>query len=290
MEYHGIDISHWQGKVDFNKVAKTKKYCIMKVSQKTFKDTKFEEYYEAAKDKLLLGAYIYVAATSIQEAAEEAIFSSMRLRGKNLPLGVWLDIEDPKTLGKMTVLDLKKIIYKEADILKDAGFNVGIYCSRSWYNTMFDNATKNDFKFWIASYGTNTGKYDPNSRFKPAAGVMWQHTSKGTVAGISGAVDLDVCYQDPLTLFDEKLSSKNIARPTLYKGNEKQTKTEVKYLQENLNELGFLGKDKKVLAVDGSFGTNTDFALRTFQDKYKVPPKVDGIYGNNSYKKMKELL
>ena len=73
-----------------------------------------------------------------------------------------------------------------------------------------------------------------------------------------------------------------IAKPTLQKGS---VGTEVKRLQKDLNYLGFKGSDGKKLDVDGEFGTNTFYALKSFQKKYSL--EVDGIYGNNSYKKMK---
>lgn len=75
------------------------------------------------------------------------------------------------------------------------------------------------------------------------------------------------------------------ATPNLKKGS---TGTQVKYLQECLNYLGFKGKDGKSLTVDGEFGANTEYALRAFQKKYKLT--VDGIYGSKSKAKMASLL
>lgn len=73
--------------------------------------------------------------------------------------------------------------------------------------------------------------------------------------------------------------------PNLKKGS---TGTQVRNLQECLNYLGFKGKDGKALTTDGDFGTNTEYALRAFQKKYKL--SVDGIYGSKSKAKMKKLL
>lgn len=75
------------------------------------------------------------------------------------------------------------------------------------------------------------------------------------------------------------------ATPNLNKGS---TGTQVKYLQKCLNYLGYKGKDGKTLTVDGDFGTNTEYALRALQKKYKLV--VDGIYGSNSKAKMQTLL
>lgn len=75
------------------------------------------------------------------------------------------------------------------------------------------------------------------------------------------------------------------ATPNLKKGS---TGTQVKYLQKCLAYFGFKGKDGKTLTADGDFGTNTEYALRAFQKKYKL--SADGIYGSQSKKKMQTLL
>lgn len=76
-----------------------------------------------------------------------------------------------------------------------------------------------------------------------------------------------------------------VAQPTLRKGSKGE---EVKKLQKNLKQLGFKGKDGKVLTIDGDFGTNTEYAVRQFQKKNSI--EVDGIYGNQSYNTMKKAI
>lgn len=76
-----------------------------------------------------------------------------------------------------------------------------------------------------------------------------------------------------------------VALPVLKKG---EKGSEVKLLQQDLNFLKFKGKDGKALDVDGSFGDNTEYALKAWQKKHKL--QVDGSYGKASYKKMQELL
>lgn len=86
------------------------------------------------------------------------------------------------------------------------------------------------------------------------------------------------------------------AKPTLRKSD---TGDEVRMLQRDLDHLGFVGKDGKNLSIDGDFGSNTEFALKSFQKgrtvKVGFPKKiekleVDGVYGKKSYKAMKEAL
>ena len=83
----------------------------------------------------------------------------------------------------------------------------------------------------------------------------------------------------------QKVNKPTIAKPTLRNGSKG---TQVKYLQQDLNYLGFKGADGKQLTVDGVIGNNVIYALKKFQIKYKL--SVDGVYGNKSYAKMKTLL
>ena len=83
----------------------------------------------------------------------------------------------------------------------------------------------------------------------------------------------------------KKVNKPTIAKPTLRNGSKG---TQVKYLQQDLNYLGFKGADGKQLTVDGVIGNNVIYALKKFQIKYKL--SVDGVYGDKSYAKMKALL
>lgn len=82
-----------------------------------------------------------------------------------------------------------------------------------------------------------------------------------------------------------KVNKLTIAKPTLKNGSKG---TQVKYLQQDLNYLGFKGANGKQLTVDGVIGNNVIYALKQFQIKYKL--SVDGVYGDKSYAKMKALL
>lgn len=75
------------------------------------------------------------------------------------------------------------------------------------------------------------------------------------------------------------------ASPNLKKGSRG---TQVGYLQQDLNYLGFKGKDGKTLIIDNNFGVNTDYAVRSFQKQNGLV--VDGVYGSKSKTKMKNLL
>lgn len=192
---YGIDISHWNGNIDFNKVDKD--FVIMKVSQGTHKDAKFDEYYN--KCKLPKGVYIYNKVKTVAEAVAEAQFAVKCLQSKTLEYGVWLDMEDAsmRKLGKKALSD---IINTEAVILKSAGFKVGIYCNRDWYLNVLDSASlSKQYPFWIARYpASDNGTIKENLSPKNLNGcAIWQYSSKGSVKGMSGNVDLNIEFASP---------------------------------------------------------------------------------------------
>ena len=143
---YGIDISHWNGNIDFSKV--NADFVILKLSQATHKDVKFDEYYSNCK--IPKGAYIYNKVKDLAQAKAEAEFAVKSLNGRKLEYGVWLDLEDAsmRKLGKPL---LEAIITTEADILTKAGYEVGIYCNRDWYlNVLNGERLAKTYKFWIA--------------------------------------------------------------------------------------------------------------------------------------------
>ena len=68
----------------------------------------------------------------------------------------------------------------------------------------------------------------------------------------------------------------------------KNDKRQCKLLQQNLNSLGYKGKDGNKLAVDGSFGGNTEYAVKAFQRDHDLDD--DGSYGKLTYRKMLEVM
>lgn len=173
---YGCDISHWNGNVDFSKL--NMDFVIMKVSQATYKDPRFEEYY--SKCKVPKGAYIYNKVKTLAEARAEAQFAVECLKGKNLEYGVWLDMEDSsmKKLGKKALTD---IINLEAGILRNAGFKVGIYCNRDWYLNVLESGLLSAlYPFWVARYPLlDNGTVKENLSPKALNGCkIWQYSSR----------------------------------------------------------------------------------------------------------------
>lgn len=206
-EVFGIDVSHYQGRINWEQVARdNKKFAIFKCqyeAQSHRKDETFEyNYEEAGKYGISRGVYIYIARASISDPKADANSLLAHLKGRPLEYGIWLDLED-KSLEEKGKAYIKDLVYLYSDIFIKAGYFVGIYCNRDWYIRLIAESLKQDFDFWIARYPYNDkGVYNPNSSLKPSykMAVAWQYSSKGNVAGIQTRVDLDVDYDGVVRL------------------------------------------------------------------------------------------
>lgn len=269
--YFGIDCAAWQGTIDWAKVKKAGvQFAILKVTQKNNTvESAFEQNYKGCTAQgIPVGVYRYVYAKTPAEATAEAKAIVSVLKGKKITCGVWLDMEDSsiRGIGKSA---LNAVIAAERKVLEDAGYQVGIYCNQIWYNSVLD-VDKLDLPFWIAKYGTNNGK----QQYKPVVKSKhtlwgWQYSSVGKVSGISGAVDVNVAYQNPGAV------SGGAAATLLRKGDRGEA---VKLLQQRLTICGW------ILTADGIWGDKTDSAVRGYQ--YKAGLTVDGIVGPKTQAKL----
>lgn len=196
--YRYIDVSRYQGAIDWAQVAAAGYKGAMlktvstnrKLSKRAdglYIDPTFETNYRNAKAAgLAVGVYYYTYATSKAMADAELSLLADALRGKTLEMPVAVDVEDNKfrVLGKQTLTDLTAYALKKVE---DMGFYAQLYTYTSFAKTRLymGGAALSPYDVWLADY---TGK-------TPAVTFAYnthQHTSKGSVPGISGHVDLNV--------------------------------------------------------------------------------------------------
>ena len=131
----GIDLSHHNGSVDFNKVkAAGVKFVILRCGyasqsnrNKYGKDKKFEEYYSAAKSAgLAIGTYFYSMCNSKETGKAEAEFILKTIAGKTFEYPVWLDVEEKANITSTTPENMTAAIETCLDTIKAAGYKVGI--------------------------------------------------------------------------------------------------------------------------------------------------------------------
>lgn len=206
-EAFGIDVSHHNGRIDWEQVSRSgKKFAIMKCQYEAAShriDEYFEyNYTEAGKYGIARGVYIYIARASMENPEADAKALLAKLKGRKLEYGIWLDLED-KTVDVKGKIYIRDLAFKYADIFQAAGYFCGIYCNRDWYLRLIHQELKESFDFWIARYPRNdNGLYNTQSSLKPSkdVAVAWQYSSKGNVPGIQTRVDMNVDYDGIVNL------------------------------------------------------------------------------------------
>ena len=195
---YGIDVSKWQASINWQTVKSSGKvdFVIMKAgygNQATQKDPRFEENYNGCKaNNIPCGCYWYSYAMSVAEAEREADACLKAISGKKFEYPIYLDIEEAKQfrLGRQAVSNMVNAFCKK---LEAAGYFVGVYSSKSHFDSYMNDDVKKKYTIWVAHYGvsktTYSGHYD-----------IWQKSDKGKIPGINGYVDLDECYRDFPTL------------------------------------------------------------------------------------------
>lgn len=192
MDKIGIDVSSYQGKIDWKKVkADGIEYAILKIVRKDLNpDNQFENNWNACKEAgiEIRGVYNYSYATDVVKAVKDAKAVLSILNGRKTT--VWLDVEDncQKNLGKLLI----DIVNAYAEVIKSAGLEFGVYTGQSFYNSYIKPYGGVEYPLWIARYGKNNGKMEEQYRPQIDGMVAWQYTSKGSVNGISGNVDMDI--------------------------------------------------------------------------------------------------
>lgn len=202
MKYKGIDVSKWQGDINFGRVSKNVDFVVLRIGYGMYesqKDSKFEDNYEGFKSfNVPIGVYHYSYATSVSEAKREASVVLKWLNNRKLNLPVYFDVEDKSqvNLGKNTLTKMCEAFCSE---IEKAGYWAGIYANKYFFTTYLDyKKLEEKYTIWVAQYNdsnTYSGKYD-----------MWQYTSSGKISGISGNVDMNYLYRNIFTNIDGIIS------------------------------------------------------------------------------------
>lgn len=207
--WKGIDVSDNQGVIDWAKVKSAGvQFAILRSVRRSGKaDYQFAANLAGCQAQGIPAAvYKYTYATSQQAAMEEAqqVVALLKSYGLQNNTIVWWDVEDRTTLQPLGKTVLTALIQVAQAVIEAAGYRFGIYVGLYVYNEKwFDFDQFAAVPLWVARYPSSmqkTMEYTPAEHYKPAVGRAiwgWQYSSKGKVMGINGAVDLDICYQDP---------------------------------------------------------------------------------------------
>lgn len=190
----GIDVSSWQGNIDFDKVKESGvEFAFVRVGSKWgsdgdyFLDSKFEQNMEGFnRVGIPVGVYFYSYAKNEIEAEEEARWVLDKIKPYKVDLPIAFDFEDWSNINsyKMSIYRLNNNANTFIETVEKEGYEGMLYSSLNYMNRIWKNEYKN---IWVAHY-TNNADYEGIYNF-------WQFTSAGAVDGINGYVDLNVMYK-----------------------------------------------------------------------------------------------
>lgn len=257
MKPNCIDVSTWNGAVDYHKVkAAGVKAVIIRAgfgNSASQVDNRFEQNYKSAKAAgLSVGLYWYSYASGISDAEREARACLSVLNGRKLNLPIYFDMEENSIarLGKATCTAMA---VKFCEIVKAAGYKAGVYANPNWFLNYLDYASlRAKYSIWLAHWASSHS----------IACDIWQYGEDGKIDGINGAVDVNII--ENAALLDGKPTQ---AKPTV-------TAPTVGTVQSWLNENYSAG-----LVVDSIYGRLTKAALVKALQTALGGLTVDGIFG-----------
>lgn len=170
------DVSKWQGNIDWDTAKSELDFVILRVQDGTVLDTKLSRNISEC-ERLGIPYYLYGFYRNGGATEANRMVSRAKAAGATKCLGYVLDVE---------VSGLSKSTIQEAiNTLKAAGGKTGLYIAHNYYTTY--GADYGQDWTWIPRYSTNKPKYPCD---------LWQYTSSGSVAGMSGSIDLNVLNGD----------------------------------------------------------------------------------------------
>jgi glucan-binding YG repeat protein len=184
----GIDVSRWQGNVNWAAVAEDDvSFVMLGTRSKGIVDPYFHTNVQGASAAgLKVGAYIYSLATTPDMAREEADFVLSLVKDYPISFPIAFDAEDSATLGTLPPAQVSEIINAFCQRIADAGYYPIVYANDYWLSNKIDLSNM-PYDVWVARYEAKHVYANP---------IMWQVTSTGSINGINGNVDIDFLYKD----------------------------------------------------------------------------------------------
>lgn len=185
--YRGIDVSEWQGDIDFARVKEAGiEVVYIRAGQGfSYEDAQFERNYEQAKRYgFKIGVYHYMTARSVEDARTQAQFFVSLISGKQIDCKLAMDFESFGSLNRSQINEIALAYMDEVKRL--SGKEVVVY-SNTYDATYVFNSEVAREPLWVAQYGVS----EPQDNGNWENWVGYQYSSTGRVSGINGNVDLD---------------------------------------------------------------------------------------------------
>ena len=188
--YDGIDVSDWQGYIDYSKVKQSGiEIVYIKSSQgSNIKDPYFDINYENAKNNgLKVGFYHFLTAKNVEQAKQEAQFFSHVISGKSPDCKLVMDYEIFSGISNEEINNISEVFLEEVKKLTNK--DIIIYSDLYNAQNTFNNNLASKYQLWLAYYGNISELNNINTNWNNWTGI--QYTDRGTINGISGFVDRD---------------------------------------------------------------------------------------------------
>lgn len=200
ISFTGIDVSKYQDYIDFVKVKKSGiDYCMIRAGARGYgsgqliEDEYFAENLKRASDAGLdIGVYFYSQAVSKEEAVEEANFVLERLEGYTIKYPIAFDMEmvitDKARTDSLSKAERTDIAKAFLETISASGYKTAIYGNKEWLIKRIDMSKLSGYDVWLAQ--------EQDIPDYPYSFTMWQYSTKGSVDGIVGWVDMNISFID----------------------------------------------------------------------------------------------
>ncbi len=200
VSHKGIDISKYQGDIDWKKVADSGvEFAMIRVAYRGYGTGEIVED-EKAKDNILgaldagikVGVYFFSQAITKEEAIEEANFTIDIIKKYNITYPVVFDTEttlsNTERAKDLTVDERTQIAIAFCEQIKKEGYTPVIYANLKWFAMSLDMSKLEDYEKWFAGYN--------DELYFPYKISMWQYAESGKIDGITGTVDMNISFKD----------------------------------------------------------------------------------------------
>lgn len=210
--YDGIDVSEWQGNIDFAVVkASGINIVYIKSSEGTnYIDPYFRSHYEDAKENdLNIGFYHFLTASNVQEAEAEAKFFTSVINGLDSDCRLAMDFE---IFGSLTVEEINDISFAFlSEVQNLTGKEVVVYSDAFNARNTFSRSLAAEYPVWVAEYGVT----EPEDGNWPTW-IGFQYTNRGRINGISENVDRDLFTADIFLSDNSTITVPDSSTPSTY--------------------------------------------------------------------------
>jgi GH25 family lysozyme M1 (1,4-beta-N-acetylmuramidase) len=189
---YGIDVSKWQGSIDWKQASSAVSFAIIRagfrgsnggISVDSYAGTNIKN---AKANGVKVGLYFYSRAVNEVQAVEEAsvaVSIAKQYGGISLPIYIDMEADNQKSLS---TAQRDAIVLAFCRTVKNAGYQAGVYANKNWLTNYLTPSSYSGYSIWCAQYNSSCtygGRYD-----------IWQYSSKGSIPGIKGNVDLDQSF------------------------------------------------------------------------------------------------